>query len=457
MKTTYKDFIYKAFIVAAVLGTSSCKKFVEIGAPPTQILFEDAFKTDASAQSTVLGLYSSNTSAPGVIGLYSFLAGISADDLQYNSTDALYQEFANNAITNTNSYAANTWSASYGFIKNTNNIISGITSSTALSPALKNQLLGEAKFMRAFAYFYLVNLYGDVPMPLKDDYSAFENATLPRSAASAVYAQIVTDLTEAQNLLPVTYTGTFRGRINKYAATSLLARVYLYQKNYASAETQATQVIASNVYSLPAPESAFVNTSNEIIWQIANMNGFTTFGSNYVTAATVVPTYSLNTDTYQSFESTTDLRRTNWTAPKTIAGKTYYAITKYKVASGTGNEYSVTLRFAELYLIRAEARALQNNITGAKADLDIIRSRVGLGGVSATLTQAEMLTAIEKERRIEFFGEWGQRWLDLKRTNRADAVLGAARPATWKATSVLFPIPQSQILINTSLTQNPGY
>ena len=457
MKTLYKDFIYKTLIAAAVLGMSSCKKFVEIGAPPTQILFEDAFKTDASAQSTVLGLYSSSTSAPGVIAYYSFLGGISADDLQYNSTDALYQEFANNAITNTNSYAANVWQSSFGFIKNANNIISGLTSSTSLTPALKNQLLGEAKFMRAFAYFYLVNLYGDVPMPLKDDYSAFENATLPRSDASAVYAQVVTDLTDAQNLLPAAYTGTFRGRINKYAATSLLARVYLYQKNYAAAETQATQVIASNVYSLPAPESAFVNTSNEVIWQIANINGFTAFGSNYVTAATVVPTYSLNTDTYQSFESTTDLRKTNWTAPKTIAGRTYYAITKYKVASGTGNEYSVTLRLAELYLIRAEARAQQNNLTGAKADLDIIRSRAGLGGVSAMLTQADMLTAVEKERRVEFFGEWGQRWLDLKRTNRADAVLSAARPTTWKATSVLFPVPQSQILLNANLTQNPGY
>ncbi|MEJ7559812.1 MAG: RagB/SusD family nutrient uptake outer membrane protein [Pedobacter sp.] len=456
MKITYKDFLTKALIAGALLSTSSCKKFVEIGAPPTQILFEEAFKSDASAQSTVLGLYSSGTSAPGVIGFYSFLAGISADDLQYNSTDALYQEFATNAVTNTNGYAANAWASSFGFIKNANNIISGLTTSTSLTPALKNQLLGEAKFMRAFAYFYLVNLYGEVPMPMKDDYSAFENAALPRSPVAAIYAQVLTDLTEAQTLLPVTYTGTFRGRINKYAATSLLARVYLYQKNYAGAEAQASEVISSNVYSLPAPATAFINTSNEVIWQIANINGFTTFGTNYVTSATVIPTYSLNDDTYKSFEAV-DLRKTNWTALKTIGGKTYNTITKYKVASGTGNEYSVALRFAELYLIRAEARAQQNNLTAAKSDLNMIRVRAGLPAISTDLLQPQLLTAIEQERRVEFFGEWGHRWLDLKRTNRVDAVMSAARPTTWKPTSALFPVPQSQILINASLTQNPGY
>jgi hypothetical protein len=452
--TTYKDYLYKAFIVATVLGTSSCKKFVEIGAPPTQIEFKDAFTTDASAQSTVLGLYSAFNSAPGTIGPFTFFAGMSADDLQYNAFDAAYQEFATNALTNTNSNAANIWSAGYAFIKNSNNVISGITSSASLTPALKNQLLGEAKFMRAFSYFYLVNLYGDIPMPLKDDYSAFENAVLPRASTAAVYAQIIADLTEAQALLPAAYTGTFRGRINKYAATTLLARTYLYQQNYAAAEEQASQVISSTVYSLPAPQSAFINTSNEVIWQIANVNGFSTFGANYVTGATVIPGYSLNNETYQSFESA-DLRKTNWTAPKTL-DKTYNTITKYKVASGTGNEYNIVLRFAELYLIRAEARAQLNNLTGAKTDLDMVRTRAGLTGVSAALTQAGMLAAIEQERRTEFFGEWGHRWLDLKRTNRADAVLGALRPA-WKPAAALFPIPQSQILLNGNLTQNPGY
>lgn len=457
MKKIYKNSFYKIWMLAIVLTVSSCKKFVELGAPPSQVLFEDSFKTDAAAQSVVMGLYSfSSQAVNGLITSLTFYSGVSSDELQYNSSDALIQEFANNAITNTNGTANNIWGITYQLVKNTNNAISGLTSSTTLTPAVKNQLLGEAKFMRAFAYFHLVNLYGDVPLPLKDDYSAFENAVLPRSSTAGVYAQIIKDLTEAQSLLPAAYVGTFRGRVNKYAATALLARVYLYQKDYVNAEAQATQVINSAIYTLPAVEAAFINSSNEIIWQIGNIPGISVPGAAYVTLATVIPNYTLADATYQSFESTTDLRRTNWTVAKTIGGKTYYGISKYKIGTGTGNEYNVALRFAEQYLIRAEARVQQNNITGAKTDLDMVRTRAGLTGVSATLTQAQMLTAVAQERKVELFGEWGHRWFDLKRTDRAATVIGALKP-TWKSTSVLFPIPQAQILVNPSLTQNPGY
>ncbi|NTD97492.1 RagB/SusD family nutrient uptake outer membrane protein [Agrobacterium tumefaciens] len=458
MKKTYKNLINTTFILGAVLTVSSCKKFVELGAPPTQILFEDAFKTDAAAQSVVMGIYSAaSANRNAFLTHITLYPGISADDVQYNGPDASVEEFSKNAILTNNGFVNTTWGNLYPSIKNTNNAISGISASTTLTASTKAQLLGEAKFLRAYFYFYLVNLFGDVPLPLKDDYSAFDNAVLPRTPSAQVYAQMIKDLTEAQAALPTAYVGTFRGRINKHAATALLARVYLYQKDYANAEAQATQVISSGTYSLPAPELAFINTSNEIIWQIANVNGFSVPGNNFVSTATAIPNYSLADGTYQSFESTTDLRRANWTAPKTLGGKTYYSITKYKIGSGTGNEYNVMLRFAEQYLIRAEARAQLNNLSGAKTDLDVVRSRAGLPGISAALTQAQMLSAIEQERKMEFFGEWGHRWFDLKRTNRADAVLGALRPATWKTTSALYPIPQEEILINNALTQNPGY
>jgi len=458
MKRSYQNIIGLPML-ALLLLLSACEKFVELGAPPTQVLFEDAYKTDASAQAAVLGMYTfAGAATNGLLTHLHLYPGIASDELQYNGTDANIQEVAKNAMLNTNGLAASTWSNSYQLIKNANNAISGLTASTTLTPAMKSQLLGEAKFMRAFAYFHLVNLFGDVPLPLKDDYSAFENAVLPRSATAKVYDQIIQDLTEAQTGLSATYVGTFRGRINKHTATSLLARVYLYQKDYAKAEAQATLVIGSGTYSLPAPSVNFINASNEIIWQIGNISGIAVQGGAYVTAATVVPTYSLADVTYQSFESVTDLRRTNWVSPKTIAGKTYYGISKYKLSSGTGgNEYNVVLRLAELYLIRAEARAQQNNISGAKDDIDLIRGRAGLGGVSATLTQDQMLAAIAQERKVEFFGEWGQRWFDLKRTDKANAVLGPLKPATWKTTAQLYPIPQAQILINTSLTQNLGY
>ena len=440
-----------AILFAAVL--SSCKKFVELGPPPTQTIQEDVFKTDATATSAILGLYSGQPYTNLYIPLSGY-TGMSADDVRLSTTDANLDEFKNNAISITNGFNNNIWFYTYMQIKNANYAINGLARSTTLTPAVKDQLMGEAKFHRAFIYFYLVNLYGDVPMPVTDD--AIDAASLPRTPAAQVWTQIITDLTEAQNLLSAAYQGTFRARINKWAAATLLARAYLYTKDYAKAEATATQVITSGTYSLQPPANAFINTSNEIIWQIANTTGVSTFGANYLAATGSIPTYTMYDTLYRSFESG-DLRKTNWAGTTTVGTTTYYFVNKYKVRTGTGNEYNIALRFAELYLIRAEARAQQNNLSGAKADIDVIRTRAGLSGVSASLTQAQMLLAIEQERKVELFGEWGHRWLDLKRTNRADAVIGGQKTATWQPTDVLYPVPQQQRDVNSSLTQNQGY
>lgn len=117
--------------------------------------------------------------------------------------------------------------------------MAGLTASTTVTASLKNQLLGEAKFLRAFNYFYLANLFGDVPLVLTPDYTV--SGTLPRAPKADVYAQVVLDLLDAQKLLATTYPASGeRTRVNQAAATALLARVYLYQQNWAAAETQAT-------------------------------------------------------------------------------------------------------------------------------------------------------------------------------------------------------------------------
>ena len=140
-----------------------------------------------------------------------------------------------------------------------------------------------------------------------------------------------------------------------------------------------------------------------------------------------------------------------------FAGSTLYYPFKYKVMSGTNlTEYYITLRLAEQFLIRAEARAQQGNISGAKTDVNVIRTRAGLPNTTAN-DKGGLLNAIEQERRIELFAEWGHRWFDLKRTGRATTVLGSLKPATWQPTDELWPIPQSQINLNPSLTQNNGY
>jgi hypothetical protein len=116
----------------------------------------------------------------------------------------------------------------------------------------------------------------------------------------------------------------------------------------------------------------------------------------------------------------------------------------------------MVLRLAEQYLIRAEARARLGKVPESQADINAIRSRSGLSNTTAA-DPAALLLAIEKERQVELFSEWGHRWLDLKRTGRADAVLGAEKPTDWQPTDALYPIPQNEILSNPLLTQNLGY
>ena len=440
--------------MALSLLLPSCKKFTEIGAPPTQVLSSDVFINDITASSAIMGLYTGNVATQMLVP-YTMYPGMSADDVQYNTPSTDYDGFETNTVSINNAINANAWYYAYQYLRNINYDIVGLTASTTLTPSVQNQLLGEAKFLRAFVLFELVNFYGDVPMPLSNNDN--ENAFLPRTAAKDVWTQIIVDLKDAQSLLPEAYTGTFRARINKWAATTLLARAYLYNKDYPNAEAEATKVIDSKVYTIVAPASAFINSSNEIVWQIANTTGISTYGANYNSAANSLPTYSLYDTLYKSFE-TGDLRKTNWTSDTTASGVTYHRVTKYKIRSGTtGNEYNVALRFAELYLIRGEARAQQDKLPLAKADIDVLRTRAGLTGLSAALSHDDMLLAIEQERKVELFGEWGHRWFDLKRTNRAATVIGGQKMNTWKNTAVLYPVPDAQRLINTSLSQNDGY
>jgi hypothetical protein len=159
------------------------------------------------------------------------------------------------------------------------------------------------------------------------------------------------------------------------------------------------------------------------------------------------------------------LRKQDWTTTDTIGGTPYYYVYKYKGRAGTGNEYNVVFRLAEQYLIRAEARAHQNEIADAVADINMIRDRAGLDPLDDNISHDSALMAVEQERKFELFGEWGNRWFDLKRTpsnsgniglTRADDILSGLKPA-WKHSAVLYPIPASQIIINSQLSQNYGY
>lgn len=443
-------------ILLSLLSVTSCKKFVENGTPPSSLTESNVFVDSATATSAVLALYSrianGNPQNNTLLFNTNRYGSMSADEGYYLTTST-YDNFKNNTLAAGNAAYGGLWFDAYQNIGRANYCISGLQASTALSATAKNQLLGEAKFMRAWCYYNLANYFGDVPLVLTTD--ALTTSLLPRAPVAQVYQQVVNDLTDAKGLLTTTYPSIERARINQRVVSAFLARVYFYQQNWASAEAEATSVIGTGVYSLePVLNNVFIKTSNEIIWQIASSTGVTSMGPDFVPASTT-PSFVLYDTLAKTFE-VGDKRLANWAKSIVYSGKTYYYPYKYKLRTGTtGNEYPVMLRLGELYLIRAEARAQQTNIAGAQADLNIIRSRAGLANTTAT-TQPQLLTALEHERWVELFTENGDRWFNLKRINKADAVLGLIKPL-WQPFQKLYPIPNADRAANPNLTDNPGY
>jgi hypothetical protein len=153
-----------------------------------------------------------------------------------------------------------------------------------------------------------------------------------------------------------------------------------------------------------------------------------------------------------------DLRRTKWVGEVSDGTQTWYFPFKYKQQFNTGTslEYSKVFRLAEQYLIRAEARAMTGNISGAQQDLNSVRNRAGLESTTAS-TSEQLRDAIISERRFELFTEFGHRWFDLRRTGTAEEVLAPIKSG-WRNTDLLLPIPESELLANPNLNpQNPGY
>lgn len=454
-------YIFKFCVVACwAILPCSCKKFVAIEAAPNLINSEAVFTSDVTAIAAIGGVYVqmrqlNNSMTNGGLSLFT---GLSGDEIYNTSTNPNYDPFYRDSVPKENStILRNFWTDAYNNIYQTNAIIEGLSKSTALSEPLKKQLLGEAKVVRSLYYFYLVNLYGDVPLVVSTDYKV--NEKMPRTPLTEVYLHITSDLLDAENLLSEDHPSAGKARPNKWTATALLARVYLYQRNWAQAEAKATAVINSGTYALVTDlNSVFLQESAETIWEIAPRNemGNTVEGTNFIPfSPTVKPSFALTNSLMDSFEAG-DQRRGSWIDSNTVDDIIYPYPFKYKSRMNTPvTEYNVVLRLAEQYLIRSEAWAQQGNLPDGRADLNKIRSRAGLPDAIAA-TQSELLAAIEQERKVELFTEWGHRWFDLKRTGRIDAVLSTVKPF-WRSFAALYPIPLTQIQLNPFLTQNPGY
>ena len=482
MKSIYN--VRKFWVILSVtmlaIGITGCKKWVEAPSPITSLNGENVFATDPTAIAAMTGIYVSMsegslegpTSLSNTMSLYP---GLSADELTLiDGLSMNYESFYKNKLTDQTSI--NPWRDAYSRIYICNAVIEGVGTSQTLTRAVAEQLMGEAKFMRAFYYFYLVNLYGDVSLALSTDYKV--NRALGRSSQVEVYQQIVRDLLDAQGLLNRDFIdgsllkkSVDRVRPTYWSATALLARVYLYTKDYANADLQATKVLEqTSLFSLGTINTAFLRASTlnkEAIWQLQPVNE----GLNTEDARTfIIPSSGfsdinpvhLSTGLFATFESG-DQRKSNWIGSVNLGGTTYYFPYKYKINTyyAPVTEFHTVFRLAELYLIRAEARAngAGTGFLGGKQDLDAVRGRAGLLGTPAT-TADELLTAIKKERRTEFFAEWGHRWLDLKRWGDINAVMATIAPlknTTWNPNYQFWPLPLTDLQRNPNLVQNKDY
>lgn len=463
-RTKISPYKIKVMLICSLILTSACEEFVQIDPPKTEIVRETVFSNDASAMAAIRGIYSAMMTRQSFTnGQIEKYCGLSSDELMDLSGRADQVEFESNALTAVNQTVLNIfWKEAYSYILNANAILEGLAQSTSMTPAMLSQIEGEAKFIRAFCHFYLTNLFGEIPYIVTTDYRV--NAKISRLAVSEINQLLIADLLDAEDLLAedYSYSSGLRTQPVKAAASAMLARVYLYQGNWIKAEEYATKIIDNTgMFTLVDNlDEIFLANSLETIWQLQPVTPELSTGQAKLFILLVPPRdIVLREELVNAFEEN-DQRKEQWIGNFQHGDDTYYFPFKYKVYSANEVvEQATVLRLSELYLIRAEARAQQNKLTNAIQDIDRIRNRANLPLIETTnpsITKEELLSTIEHERRIELFSEWGHRWLDLKRTGKADQVLSGLK-SDWQNTDELYPIPNTERLVNPNLTQNPGY
>ncbi len=446
------------FILFLLLN--GCKKFVTVDQVPDNILSSEIYNSSESANSGINGIYRITrdkiyTQVPISLTIQT---GLYADELS-TTVSALYldQYIGTNLLPNSTD-----WSGYFSTIYACNAAIDGLNNSKKLLVNTKQQYIGEAKFLRALSYFYLVNLYGDVPLILNTEIQTSSQAA--RSRQELIYSQAVNDLVEALDFVRDDYSisNGDKVRANKATIKAFLARLYLYQKNYQQAEFYSNQIIESGKYSLVNIQSPIFSKNNsEAIFQLDNSSGDTNEDAVSFLFSTS-PTFVITESLAKAFEQN-DQRKAYWFKPYTNNGLTSFIPNKFTITAATSTELNTPFRLAEQYLIRGEARIQLGKISDGISDLNVLRARASLPApnnlstIPVNLSKDDALLMVEKERRLELSAELGNRFFDLKRNGRINNVMTLEKPTKWKTTSSLFPIPQNDILRNSNLTQNPGY
>lgn len=451
-----KKTIFSYLVLAAMIfGSVACEKNIELD-PISSLDGSSGFKSKEDVTAALLGCYNSLQSANYVGLRYWTFADMYADNIAHVGTFPTFAQIFNKQILADNVEISNMWQNVYSGINRMNTVVEA---AAAVDDKSFNNAaaIAEAKLLRAFQYFNLLRFYGGsetgfnkgsglgVPLITKPTLSVDDAKPVARASEADIWKQITEDIDFAVLNLP---NSVAAGRVNRRVALALKARAHLYKGEWAAAEAAADSVITKGGYSLlTGPNYAnifFQKGNSEAIWELVYdaTNSSSAYFNFYPTALGGRNEISA-TATLRDLSEANDVRKAvNYTT--TPAAKTL----KFTRADGTDN--NMLVRLAEMYLIRAEARAKTNKLVESLADINVIRKRAGVLDAVA-VTEAGLLDAIEKERRIELAFE-GHRWFDIRRYNKLASV-GITQ--TFRA---LWPIPQREVLTTQNIVaQNPGY
>ncbi|WP_223609532.1 RagB/SusD family nutrient uptake outer membrane protein [Chryseobacterium sp. OSA05B] len=455
--------IRKIVAVWAVLHVlAGCENLLEVDTPSDQLDTGQVFESVKTANAALAGLYANlwdNSPLSGGTQGSGVLLGSYTDDLvcyyaSGESSGAL--DLYKNLQIASNSAVYMYWSSAYKEVYMANAIMEGAENSKSLPQSEKSRIKGEALLIRSLLFFYLQQVFGDIPMPLTTDYKV--NQSLSKTSAAEVVLRLESDFKESSDLLSDQYRSAERIFPNRKVAQLMLAKIYMLQGKWNEAEDVLKTIASSPSYTFEQDiTKVFQKSGTHILWQLKpkNNNDPTSEVQTYYFSDSAPGLYALNNDLVSAF-SPGDKRRQNWIMPVTVNQNTWYRADKYKNRAANPTEYSVVFRVEEVYLSLAEALARQNKLSEALPYINYTRLRAGLSALTGMNSQQAVLDEIVSENRREFFCEMGHRFMDLKRFGSL-ATLPPVKP-NWKEYHRVWPVPQKELLLNSNLKpQNNGY
>jgi hypothetical protein len=438
----------RLLLPALLLAAAGCDRALTTE-PVDRVPIANEIVDAATARAALVGAYDGLQSL-SYVGLdLALLGDLPSDNARHSGTFQYLGAIDRHTTQADNVEVRDYWVAVYEALSRVNLVLAKVPAISGLSDTEKNQILGEAHFLRALHLHNLVKFFGAVPMPLEPILSAGEAAKATRTPVAQVYDQILKDLDQAGQLI----TDTHQTRqASAGAVEALRARVLLYKADYPGALSAADAAVARGYTLAPTFTDLFSpngsDTPEDIFRVSFTPTEYNEIGYYYLGAGRreVQPTADL-----RSAFSAGDVRLAATVAPR---GSSNLQGVKYPTTIGA--EHVHVIRFAEVILIRAEALARLGRLGEAVAAYNQIRVRAKLAphvlGTDVS-TQADVIAAIDRERRLELALE-GDRWPDLVRTGRAAAV---EKLTASNAYQTLFPIPAREVVVAPGITQNPGY